>query len=89
MCLEKGSYILNYSGCTKCNKLGLTDEKDRVEEESDDGEETVTYTRMIPIILLYIYIHLGITMYIMRFAELYIIIFIIGRQHLKTDTRNL
>ena len=89
MCLEKGSYILNYSGCTKCNKFGLTDEKDRVEEESDDGEETVTYTRMITIILLYNYIDLGITIYIHNEICCTVYLLYIGRQCSDTDTCNL
>ena len=43
-CLEKGSYLMNFKGCSNCKALGFIKETNREETEEDD-EETVTYTR--------------------------------------------
>nr|XP_060628587.1 protein Churchill isoform X2 [Anolis sagrei ordinatus] len=41
-CLENGSYLLNYVGCTECKKRDFVMITNRAREE-EDGEEIITY----------------------------------------------
>ena len=43
-CLEAGSYLLNYQGCTVCKALGLLQEVER-EKSEDNNEETISFKR--------------------------------------------
>ena len=46
ICLESGSYLLNFSSCKECGRREPLKILDKVDEEDEDGEEMVTYKRM-------------------------------------------
>lgn len=37
--------MLNFAGCYECKRKGFLKEDNKVTQEDDDGEETVTYDR--------------------------------------------
>ncbi|XP_068683567.1 protein Churchill-like isoform X1 [Montipora foliosa] len=43
ICLESGSYLLNFASCKECGRREPLKVTDKVDEEDDDGEEMVTY----------------------------------------------
>ncbi|XP_003386737.2 PREDICTED: protein Churchill-like [Amphimedon queenslandica] len=43
VCLETGSYLLNYSGCASCKSLSFILIKEKNVAEEENGDETVTY----------------------------------------------
>lgn len=43
ICLESGSYLLNFASCKECGRREPLKITDKVDEEDDDGEEMVTY----------------------------------------------
>ena len=45
ICLESGSYLLNFASCKECGRREPLKITDKVDEEDDDGEEMVTYKR--------------------------------------------
>jgi hypothetical protein len=49
ICLENGSYLLNFAGCSQCKKKEPIAVENRVKDESEDGQEAVTYQRKISI----------------------------------------
>ncbi|KAL5481867.1 hypothetical protein EMCRGX_G022127 [Ephydatia muelleri] len=43
-CLETGSYLLNYAGCSNCNAKGFMKESEKVSEVENDGSvERISY----------------------------------------------
>lgn len=45
-CLETGSYLLNYAGCSNCNAKGFMKESEKVSEVENDGSvERISYKR--------------------------------------------
>ena len=46
ICLESGSYLLNFASCKECGRREPLKILDKVDEEDEDGEEMVTYKRM-------------------------------------------
>ena len=45
-CLESGSYLLNYAGCSNCNAKGFMNESEKVSEGGNDGSvERISYKR--------------------------------------------
>ncbi|XP_013411167.1 protein Churchill [Lingula anatina] len=42
VCIETGSYLMNFAKCAHCNNLGDVKIVNRTEEE-EDGEELITY----------------------------------------------
>ncbi|XP_078239616.1 protein Churchill isoform X3 [Pogona vitticeps] len=47
ICLENGSYLMNYAGCVECKKKDFVMITNRATDE-EDGEEIITYDRWIP-----------------------------------------
>ena len=45
MCLESGSYLLNFACCTVCGKREPLKITEKSSQEDNDGEELVTYKR--------------------------------------------
>ncbi|XP_064622816.1 protein Churchill-like [Lineus longissimus] len=43
ICLENGSYIMNFAGCSQCKKKEPIAVENRVKDEHEDGTESVTY----------------------------------------------
>ncbi|XP_060117355.1 protein Churchill isoform X2 [Heteronotia binoei] len=45
ICLDNGSYLLNYLGCIECKKRDFVMVTNRTSEE-EDGEDIITYDRV-------------------------------------------
>ncbi|KAL5008646.1 hypothetical protein ScPMuIL_014227 [Solemya velum] len=43
VCLDNGSYLMNYAGCKECKSLDVIKITNRVTSEDEDGEEVITY----------------------------------------------
>lgn len=48
MCLESGSYLLNFACCTVCGKREPLKITEKSSQEDNDGEELVTYKHVCP-----------------------------------------
>lgn len=48
ICLESGSYLLNFASCKECGRREPLKILDKVDEEDEDGEEMVTYKHVCP-----------------------------------------
>jgi len=46
ICLESGSYLLNFAACKDCGKKEPFKITDKTSQEDDDGEELVTYKHL-------------------------------------------
>ena len=46
MCLESGTYLMNYAGCSECNKKQPIKISNKTQQEEEE-EETITYQRTI------------------------------------------
>ena len=45
MCLESGSYFLNFVKCAECDRKDTLMIQNRIQNEDEDGEELVTFQR--------------------------------------------
>ena len=45
MCLDSGCYVVNFLGCCDCKKKDTPVQHSRVEQDSNDGKETITFER--------------------------------------------
>ncbi|XP_029639555.1 protein Churchill [Octopus sinensis] len=48
MCLEDGSYLLNFSRCARCQELGNLSIEDKYCSEDESGLELITYQHVCP-----------------------------------------
>ena len=39
-------YLLNYAGCSECKTRGSVGERDKSRTEEENGDETITFSRM-------------------------------------------
>lgn len=69
MCLDSGSFMMNYSGCAKCGENSQISSVNRQTSE-EDGEETITYQRITHPVQLGKESLLNYTMYL-RFTIIY------------------
>ena len=51
VCLDSGSYLLNFDGCSSCGKKEPLKILDKSTEEDNDGEELVMYKRTFQLLI--------------------------------------
>ncbi|CAH3182604.1 unnamed protein product [Porites lobata] len=48
ICLESGSYLMNFASCIACGRKEPLKITDKSTEEDEDGEELITYKHVCP-----------------------------------------